>query len=93
MGRAIDMEKDIDTLKAKVEKLQNIVRGMANSVKEMEDKSSKTKHVDLVDDVKTKGKNVKKKTNNKTGSNSSKSSNAKNRDSKGKTDTDGDSSK
>ena len=52
MGRAIDMEKDIDALKIKVEKLDNIVRGMSSSLGELEEKSTKTKHVDLVDDVK-----------------------------------------
>ena len=54
MGRAIDMEKDIEVLKAEVEKLNNIVRGMSSSLNELEEKSTKTKHVDLVDDVKTK---------------------------------------
>ena len=34
MGRAIDMEKDIDALKAKVEKLENIVRGMSHQLDE-----------------------------------------------------------
>ena len=54
MGRAIDMEKDIDALKLKVEKLENVVRGMTHSMDEMSEKSTKTKHIDLVDDVKTK---------------------------------------
>jgi len=53
MGRAIDMEKDINSLKLKVEKLENIVRGMTHSMDEMSEKSTKTKHIDLVDDVKT----------------------------------------
>ena len=53
MGRAIDMEKDIDALKLKVEKLENVVRGMTHSMDEMSEKSTKTKHIDLVDDVKT----------------------------------------
>lgn len=52
MGRAIDMEKDIDMLKIEVEKLNNIIRGMSSSLSELEDKSTKTKHVDLVEDVK-----------------------------------------
>ena len=34
MGRAIDMEKDIDVLKAKVEKLENTVRGMTHKLDE-----------------------------------------------------------
>ena len=45
MGRAIDMEKDIDMLKTKVEKLENIVRGMTHTM-------SERKHIDLVEDVK-----------------------------------------
>ena len=51
MGRAIDMEKDIDVLKSKVEKLENQIRGMVSKLDEMDEKSSKTKHVDLVEDV------------------------------------------
>ena len=53
MGRAIDMERDINALKLKVEKLENVVRGMTHSMDEMSEKSTKTKHIDLVDDVKT----------------------------------------
>ena len=34
MGRAIDMEKDIDALKKQVEKLENIVRGMSHQLEE-----------------------------------------------------------
>ena len=34
MGRAIDMEKDIDALKIQVEKLENIVRGMSHQLEE-----------------------------------------------------------
>tara|TARA_R110002020_G_scaffold15835_4_gene56485 strand:- start:2526 stop:2792 length:267 start_codon:yes stop_codon:yes gene_type:complete len=47
MGRAIDMEKDIDSLKLKVEEIQNQVRGMVSKIDEISEKSSKTKHVDL----------------------------------------------
>ena len=46
MGRAIDMEKDIDVLKSRVEKLENIVRGMTHTM-------SETKHIDLVEETKT----------------------------------------
>ena len=52
MGRAIDMENDIQALKMKVEKLENQLRGMVSKIDELEEKSSKTKHVDLVEDVK-----------------------------------------
>ena len=37
MGRAIDMEKDIDMLKLEVEKLNNIVRGMSSELSEVTD--------------------------------------------------------
>ena len=53
MGRAIDMENDIARLKIKVEKLENQVRGMISKIDEISEKSSKTKHVDLVEDVGT----------------------------------------
>ena len=32
MGRAIDMEKDIDALKKQIDKLENIVRGMSHQL-------------------------------------------------------------
>ena len=78
MGRAIDMDKDISALKIQVKKLEDIVRGMTHNMDSMSEKSSKTTHIDLVDDVKTKEKkNGKKKANNKgtaqTDSDSSKS--------------------
>ena len=57
MGRAIDMEKDIDMLKAKVEKLDRIVRGMSHTM-------SETKHIDIIDETKEKKKDGKKETNN-----------------------------
>ena len=35
MGRAIDMQQDIDMLKTKIERLDNIVRGMASELSEV----------------------------------------------------------
>ena len=52
MGRAIDMENDIQVLKLQIEKLENTVRGMVSKLDSLDEKSSKTKHVDLVEDVK-----------------------------------------
>ena len=59
MGRAIDMENDIQVLKLQIGKLENTVRGMVSKLDdlgedmdEIYEKSSKTKHVDLVEDVK-----------------------------------------
>jgi len=57
MGRAIDMEKDIVILKQKVEKLENIVRGMTHTVSQRE-------YIDLVEETKPKESDEKKKTNN-----------------------------
>ena len=83
MGRAIDMEKDIDMLKREVEKLNNIIRGMmheldevAEEMEDMAEKSTKTKHVDLVEDVKVEEdkKDGKKKANTKGNGKSDKSS-------------------
>ena len=51
MGRAIDMENDIGALKIQVEKLENQVRGMVSKIDEISEKSSKTKHIDLTEDV------------------------------------------
>ena len=69
MGRAIDMENDIFKLKQQVEKLENTVRGMLSKLDSLNEKSSKTKHVDLVEEVGTdiednKEKNEKEETNN-----------------------------
>ena len=49
MGRAIDMEKDIDVLKLKIEKLDNTVRGMVSKLDQLDEKSTKTKHIDLTE--------------------------------------------
>ena len=46
MGRAIDMENDIDAIKLRVEKLENIVRGMSHTM-------SETKHIDIIEETKT----------------------------------------
>ena len=57
MGRAIDMEKDIDMLKMQVKKLEDIVRGMSHTM-------SETKHIDIVKETKPKESDEKKKANN-----------------------------
>ena len=89
MGRAIDMEKDIDALKMKVEKLDNIVRGMSHQLEEASipvtvrgekintnSKETTVTHIDLVDDVKNKedSNDKEKKTNSKGSSKRTKSS-------------------
>ena len=37
MGRAIDMERDIDSLKIKVERLENQLRGMVSKIDGIEE--------------------------------------------------------
>ena len=90
MGSAIDMENDIQILKLKVEKLDKTVRGMVSKLDELEEKSSKTKHIDLVEEVGTEVedvgsvitgdyKNEEKEADNKGNGKSSKQSNNKSR--------------
>ena len=49
MGRAIDMEKDINILNKRVSVLENQLRGMVSKIEELEEKSTKTKHIDLTE--------------------------------------------
>ena len=72
MGRAIDMEKDIDSLKIKVERLENQLRGMVSKIDELEEKSTKTKHIDLTE---VKNETKKEETNDEGNGKSSKSAN------------------
>tara|TARA_R100000781_G_C4055820_1_gene119324 strand:+ start:348 stop:680 length:333 start_codon:yes stop_codon:yes gene_type:complete len=51
MGRAIDMENDISSLKIKVEKLENTLRGMVSKLDSLDEKASKTMKVNLTEDV------------------------------------------
>tara|TARA_R100000152_G_C6758375_1_gene182256 strand:+ start:31 stop:312 length:282 start_codon:yes stop_codon:yes gene_type:complete len=82
MGRAIDMEKDIDMLKAQVKSLEDIVRGMTHTMDGLSEKSSTTEHIDLVDDVKLEEGKDGKKANNKTSSKSAGTSSSSTRGSK-----------
>ena len=84
MGSAIDMEKDIDMLKIEVKRLENIIRGMSSSIDEMEDKSTKTTHIDLVDDVKEEDNSGEEKANDKGSSKSSGNTKSKHGNSKAK---------
>ena len=81
MGRAIDTEKDIDALKLKLKKLENTVRGMVSKLDELDEKGTKTKHVDLTE---VKNENKKKESNNEGDDSSSKQSNKGSRKSKSK---------
>ena len=93
MGRAIDMEKDISVLKSEIKRLENIIRGMSKSIDEMSEKSTKTKHIDLVDDVKEEeADNGEEKANDKGSSKSSGNVKSKHGNSKGKNNKHGKSS-
>ena len=92
MGRAIDMEKDIDKLKSEVERLKNIIKGICVTIEEMEEKTTKTTHIDLVDDVKEEGNSGKEKANDKGSSKSSGNVKSKHGNSKGKNNKHGKSS-
>ena len=51
MGRAIDMEKDIDRLKRQINTIESALEKVIDVVTSMEDKGQRTTHIDLVDDV------------------------------------------
>ena len=53
MGRAIDMEKDIDKLKLQVERIDAALAKVIDVVDSMQEKGQRTTHVDLVEDVKS----------------------------------------
>ena len=93
MGRAIDMEKDIHELKINVKKLEDIVRGMTHEMDGLSEKSTKTTHIDLVDDVKVEEGSDGKKANNKGSSKSSGRAKKSNGSSKNKNNKSGNSDK
>jgi len=70
MGRAIDMENDISVLKTQLKKLEDTVRGMVSKLDSLDEKSSKTKHIDLTE---VKDETEKEKTNDEGDGKSSKS--------------------
>ena len=51
MGRAIDMEKDIDKLKIQVDRIDAALAKVIDVVDSMQEKGQRTTHVDLVEDV------------------------------------------
>jgi hypothetical protein len=51
MGRAIDMEKDIDKLKMQVDRMDAALAKVIDVMDSMQDKGQRTTHIDLVDDV------------------------------------------
>ena len=65
MGRAIDMERDIDTLKRDVAQLKTAFEGLSSTVETLQDTAPAKKHIDLhketdTRNVKAEGKKSKK---------------------------------
>ena len=76
MGRAIDMEKDIDELKKEVKRLDNIVRGMSSELTDVTEVLFEEEEVE----IKEEKKDGKKKANTKGNGKSDKSSDTADRD-------------
>ena len=74
MGRAIDMEKDIEVLKAEVKKLNNIVRGMSSELTEVTEVLFEEEEEVVEVETKKEKKDGKKKANTKGNGKSNKSS-------------------
>ena len=77
MGRAIDMENDIDVIKRQMSEVKSEISGLKSTLNEILDATSSKKNVDLVEETKkeTKVETKKKKTNNEpSGERSGKSS-------------------
>ena len=53
MGRAIDMENDIQKLQVQVDRIDAALAKVIDVIDSMEDKGQRTTHVDLVEDVKS----------------------------------------
>ena len=51
MGRAIDMEKDIDKLTAQVSRIDAALAKVIDVIDSMQEKGQRTTHIDLVEDV------------------------------------------
>jgi uncharacterized membrane protein len=72
MGRAIDMEKDIDSLKIKVERLENQLRGMVSKIDGIEEGLDEI-YEESVEKEEVENETKKEKTNNEGNGKSSKS--------------------
>ena len=57
MGRAIAMQKDIDAIKIELERLNNIVRGMASELSEVSDIVFEEEEIEETEDVKEEADN------------------------------------
>ena len=58
MGRAIDMENDIQKMKVQVDRIDAALAKVIDVVDSMQDKGQRTTHVDLVEDVPSEAEEV-----------------------------------
>ena len=58
MGRAIDMENDIQKMKVQVDRIDAALAKVIDVVDSMQEKGQRTTHVDLVEDVPSEAKEV-----------------------------------
>ena len=58
MGRAIDMEKDIDKRKLRVDRIDSALAKVIDVIDSMEEKGQRTTHIDLVEDVPSESEEV-----------------------------------
>ena len=61
MGRAIEMEKDLDKLKVDVAQLKTAFEGLASTVESLQNTAPSNKNIDLHEEVKPEIKKAKKK--------------------------------
>ena len=58
MGRAIDMENDIQKMKVQVDRIDAALAKVIDVVDSMQEKGQRTTHVDLVEDVPSEAEEV-----------------------------------
>ena len=58
MGRAIEMEKDIDKLKVDVAQLKTAFEGLASTVESLQNTAPSNKNIDLHEEVKSEDKEL-----------------------------------
>jgi len=58
MGRAIEMEKDLDKLKADIAQLKTAFEGLASTVESLQNTAPLKKNVDLHEEVKSEDKEL-----------------------------------
>tara|TARA_Y100001938_G_C7758139_1_gene267280 strand:- start:28 stop:285 length:258 start_codon:yes stop_codon:yes gene_type:complete len=84
MGRAINMENDLDALTIRVKRIEDALEKVIETIDSMQSKSSKVKHVETTKPKKEKKNGVKEKANDEGNGSSSEQHNTRPSDSKQK---------